>query len=44
MLMNEIPLEMVVNFDQTVIRYVPVSSWNIEMEGAKGVKVVGKDN
>ena len=44
MLMNEILPELVVNFDQTATHYVPVSSWSMEMEGAKRVKVLRKDN
>jgi len=44
MLMDEIPPELVINFDQTGIHYVPVSSWSMEMEGAKRVEVVGKDD
>ena len=42
MLMDEIPLELVINLDQTAPHYVPVSPWSMEMEGAKRVKVVGK--
>ena len=41
---DEIPLEMVINFDQTGINYIPVSSWTMEMEGAKRVEVAGKDD
>lgn len=44
MLMDEIPPELIINFDQTGIHYVPVSSWSMEMEGAKRVEVVGKDD
>ena len=44
MLMDEIPPELVVNFDQTGINYVPVSSWSMEKEGAKRVEVVGKED
>ena len=43
MLMDEIPPELVINFDQTGIHYVPVSLWSMEMEGVKRVEVVGKD-
>ena len=42
MLMDEIPPELVVNFDQTATHYVPVSSWSTKMEGAKRVKVLRK--
>ena len=42
--MGEIPPELVINFDQTGIHYVPVSSRSMEMEGAKRVEGVGKDD
>ena len=44
MLMDEIPPELVINFDQSGDHYVPVSSWSMEVEGAKRVEVVGKDD
>ena len=42
--MDEIPLDLVINFDQTGINYIPVSSWTMEVEGAKRVEVAGKDD
>ena len=36
--MNEIPENLVINWDQTSIHYVLVSSYTMEKEGAKGVK------
>ena len=42
--MDEIPKELVVNFDQTGIHYVPVSDWTMAEEGAKRVELVGKDD
>ena len=42
--MDEIPPEKVINFDQTGINYIPVSSWTMEVEGAKRVEVAGKDD
>ena len=44
MLMNEIPLEMIINFDQTGINYVPVTLWSMEKQGSKRVEVMGKDD
>ena len=41
--MNEIPKELIINFDQTGIHYVPVSDWTMAEEGAKRVELVGKD-
>ena len=33
--MDEIPPDLIINFDQTGINYVPISSWTMEKEGAK---------
>ena len=42
--MEDIPAELVINFDQTGIKYVPTSSWTLEKEGSKRVAIVGKDD
>jgi len=42
--MDEICEEMIVNWDQTGINYVPVSSWTMEKEGSKRVELIGKDD
>ena len=42
--MDEIPEDLIVNFDQTGINYVLVSSWTMEQEGSKCVEVVVKDD
>ena len=42
--MDEIPPELVINFDQTGIRYVPATLWTMEKEGAKRVEIIGKDD
>ena len=42
--MNEIPHELIINWDQTGIHYVPVGSWTMEKEGAKRVEIVGVDD
>ena len=42
--MDEIPPDLIINFDQTGINYVPISSWTMEKEGAKRVEMVAKDN
>ena len=44
MKMEDIPAELVINFDQTGIKYVPTSSWMLEKEGSKSLAIVGKDN
>ena len=43
-LLDEIPNELIINFDHTGINYVPVSSWTMEKQGEKRVKIIGKDN
>jgi len=40
--MDEIPYELILNFDQTALNYVPVMSWTMEEEGAKRVEGVAK--
>ena len=42
--MDEIPDELVINWDQTGIHYVPVSSWTMEKEGSKRIEIVGSDD
>ena len=41
--MDEIPAQLVINFDQTGLNIVPVSEWTMELEGSKRVEVAGKD-
>ena len=43
-MMEDIPDELVVNWDQTGIKYVPVSQWTMERKGAKRVEVHGVDD
>ena len=42
--MMEIPPELVINWDQTGIKIVPVSSWTMEKRGAKRVEIAGVDD
>ena len=43
--MDVIPPQLVINFDQTGINYVPTSSWTMEKHaGVKRVKIIGKDD
>ena len=42
--MDEIPMELIINFDQTGIHYVSVSDWIMAEEKAKRVELVGKDD
>ena len=39
-LMDEIPPEMIINYDHTAINYVPVSSWTMEQMGSKHVEII----
>ena len=40
--MDEVPPELIINWDQTALNYVPVSSWTMAEEGSKGVKIDGR--
>ena len=42
--MEEIPASLVLNWDQTAVRYVPSSNWTMEKEGSKRVEVIGSDD
>ena len=38
---EEIPKDLILNWDQTGINYVPVSQWTMEKKGSKCVEVIG---
>ena len=42
--MDEIPADLIINFDQTGLSIVPSSDWTMEAKGAKSVEAVGKDD
>lgn len=42
--MEEIPSDLVINWDHTGINYVPVSSWTMAPEGAKRIEIAGVDD
>ena len=42
--MDETPKDLIINFDQTGINYVPVISWTMEQKGAKCVELVVKND
>ena len=44
MSMDKIPAELMINFDQTALSYVPASHWTMEWEGSKRVGIIAKDN
>lgn len=39
--MEEVPAELILNWDQTGIRFVPSSSWTMERRGTRRVEMVG---
>lgn len=42
--MEEIPSDMVINWDQTAIKYIPLSDWTMAQKGSKRVEVFGIDD
>ena len=42
--MDDIPPELIINWNQTGIEYVPVSSWTMAPRGSKRVEIIGKDD
>jgi len=42
--MDEVPTNLVINFDKTALNYVPLSHLTMEKEGTKQVKVIAKDD
>ena len=39
--MEEIPAELILNWDQTGIKFVPCCTWTMEQQGTKRVEVIG---
>ena len=39
-----IPFDLIINWDQTAMHYVPVSSWTMAKEGSKRVEICGIDD
>ena len=42
--MEDAPEDMIVNWDHTAIKYIPLSNWTMAQEGSKRVEVVGIDD
>ena len=42
--MEEIPLELIFNWDQTGIKLVPSTSWSMEQKGVQRVEVAGQND
>ena len=43
-MMEEVPSSMILNWDHTGLKYVPVSSWTIAKQGSKKVSIAGVDD
>lgn len=44
MLMEDIPPQLIINWDQTGLHYTPFSSWTMEKQGSKHVAIAGIDD
>ena len=42
--MDEIPDQLIINWDQTAINYVPSGSWTMEKSGSQRVEIVANDD
>ena len=42
--LQEIPSELIVNWDQKDVKIMPVSSWTIEKKGTRRVEIAGSDD
>ena len=42
--MDKVPSELIINWDQTGLSYVPVLKWTIKKKWAKQVDIDGKDD
>ena len=42
--MEEIPFSLIINWDQTAINYIPLSSWTMEKRGSKRVEIIALDD
>ena len=43
-IMEDIPGELIINWDQAGLKYVPVSDWTFEEKGTKRIEIVGLDD
>ena len=42
--MEEVPDEMILNWNQTAIKYIPVLTWTMAAQGSKRIEEIGQDN
>ena len=43
-MLEDIPKDLVINWDQTAVKFVPVSNWTQEVKGTKRVEIAGTDD
>ena len=41
---EEVPGDMILKWDQTAIKYIPVSNWTMATEGSKRIELIRQDN
>ena len=41
--MDEVPAQVIINWDQTGINYLPASNWTMEQVGSNQIEIIGKD-
>ena len=44
MILNDIPADLVINWDQTGLKFIPTGEWTMHLSGDKIVPVVGSDD
>ena len=42
--MGKIPMDLIINWDHTGIKYVPISNWTLECKGVKHVEIAGGED
>lgn len=42
--MEEVPDDMIFNWDPTAIKYIPVLNWIMAIEGSKRIELIGQDD
>jgi len=42
--MEEIPPDLIINWDQTAVNYIPISNWTMAKEGTHKVSISGIDD
>ena len=42
--MEEVPSDLIINWDQTSIHYIPISQWTMEKQGSKHVEITAADD